>query len=171
MRHQFLARNRLIAGLSKALLIVEAGLPSGTFSTADFAIKYGKEVLAVPGPITNDNSTGCNKLIYEGAKPIINDEVFYNALFEIYGCIANEEYSKAIKDFEQKPHKINNSKNPILNALCSQAMNMDDLYKIAKNYSRGQNPSVYLSEKLIEAEKSGRVSKYPNGMYGPVLKS
>ena len=48
---------------------------------------------------------------------------------------------------------------------------MDDLYKIAKNYSKSKNPSVWLSEKLVEAESTGRVGKYPNGMYGPVLKS
>ena len=152
-------------------MIVEAGLPSGTFSTADFAIKYSKEVLAVPGPITNENSSGCNKLIYEGAKPIINDEVFYNALFEIFGFDAPKEYSQVIEDYESKPHKVLNSDNPILNALCSQAMSIDDLYKIAKNYSKSKNPSVWLSEKLVEAEKTGRVSKYANGMYGPVLKS
>lgn len=142
MPHSFLARNRLIAGLSKALLIVEAGLPSGTFSTADYAIKYNKEVLSVPGPITNDNSSGCNKLIYDGAKPIINDEVFLNALFEIYGCPLNQDYKDAVKDIEENPHKIQDSENPILYALCSQAMSMDDLYKIAKNYSKGKNPSV-----------------------------
>lgn len=123
-------------------MIVEAGLPSGTFSTADFAIKYNKEVLAVPGPITNENSSGCNKLIYEGAKPIINDEVFYSALFDIFGFDAPKEYSKVIKDYESRPHKVLNSDNPILNALCSQPMSMDDLYKIAKNYSKAKNPSV-----------------------------
>ena len=152
-------------------MIVEAGLPSGTFSTADYAIKYNKEVLAVPGPITNDNSTGCNKLIYEGARPIINDEVFYEILFDLFSCVKPQEYNEAVKDFESKSHKITNNDNPILNALCSQAMNMDDLYKIAKLQSKDKNPSVWLSEKLIEAEATGRISKYSNGMYGPVLKS
>lgn len=169
--YTFLQRNRLIAGLSKALLIVEAGLPSGTFSTADFAIKYNKEVLAVPGPITNDNSTGCNKLIYEGAKPIINDEVFYNVLFELFSCIKPKDYDKNIQEYEKTAHKIMDSDNPILNALMAQAMSLDDLYKIAKFQSKDKNPSVWLSQKLVEAENTGKVCKYPNGMYGPVLKS
>lgn len=152
-------------------MIVEAGLPSGTFSTADFAIKYNKEVLAVPGPITNENSSGCNKLIYEGAKPIINDEVFYEELFDLFSCVRPQEYSEVVSDYESKPHKITNTDNPILNALCSQAMSVDDLYQIAKHRCKDKNPSVWLSEKLVEAERSGRVAKYPNGMYGPVLKS
>ncbi len=117
-------------------------MPSGTFSTADYAIKYNKEVLAVPGPITNDNSTGCNKLIYEGARPIINDEVFYEILFELFSCVKPQEYNEVVKDFESNSHKITNNDNPILNALCSQAMNMDDLYKIAKLQSKDKNPSV-----------------------------
>lgn len=160
----------MIAGLAKATLIVEAGLPSGTFSTADFAIKYNKEVFAVPGPITNENSSGCNKLIYEGAKPIINDEVFYNELFSLYACVKPQDLASAVNEYESKPHKLEPSGNPILDALLSQAMNVEDLYEIAKRKCRDKDPSVWLSEKLVEAESSGRVAKYSNGKYGPVVK-
>lgn len=167
----FLARNRLIAGLAKATLIVEAGLPSGTFSTADFAIKYNKEVFAVPGPITNDNSSGCNKLIYEGAKPIINDEIFFHELFQLFPHISSKKLDAVTKNYHSKPHKVGNSGNPILDALSSQAMSMEDLFEIAKLRSKDENPNVWLSKKLVEAENTGRIAKYPNGMYGPVYKS
>lgn len=87
MRHTFLKRNRLIAGLAKATLITEASVPSGTFSTADFALKYNKDVLAIPGAITNPGSAGCNKLIAQGAYPVFNDESFYDYLFDVYDCL------------------------------------------------------------------------------------
>lgn len=64
----FRARNRIIAGLARATLIVEAGLPSGTFSTADDALSAGREVWAVPGPITSETSRGSNRLIYQGRR-------------------------------------------------------------------------------------------------------
>lgn len=81
----FRARNRLIAGLSKAVFIIEAGLPSGTFSTADEALAASKEVFALPGPITSQQSRGANRLIYQGATPIVDDETFADQLFALFG--------------------------------------------------------------------------------------
>lgn len=60
-------RNRIIAGLSKAVLIVEAALQSGTLITADFAKKFGRKIFAVPGPITSSVSLGTARLLKEGA--------------------------------------------------------------------------------------------------------
>lgn len=70
----FRARNRLIAGLARATLIVEAGLPSGTFSTADEALAANREVLAVPGSIFSKTSAGSNALLAQGATPMIDAE-------------------------------------------------------------------------------------------------
>lgn len=61
-------RNRIVAGLSKAILVVEAGLNSGTLITAGYAKKYGRKIFAVPGPITSEVSKGAIKLIKEGAE-------------------------------------------------------------------------------------------------------
>jgi DNA processing protein len=81
----FPARNRIIAALSAALLVVEAGLPSGTFSTADHAADAGRPVLAVPGSVFSSNSRGCNRLIRQGAAPVtdtndLDDELVSAAL-------------------------------------------------------------------------------------------
>ena len=84
-RWGFIRRNRIIAGLAQATLIVEAGLPSGTFSTADATLAQGKEVLAVPGSIFAKESKGANRLIVQGAVPIIDDESFTDALLQLFG--------------------------------------------------------------------------------------
>jgi len=74
----FIARNRIVAGLSKALLITEATEKSGTLHTARFALEQGRDVLAVPGNITSPNSTGTNNLIRTGAVPVTSvDDILY----------------------------------------------------------------------------------------------
>lgn len=88
-------RNRIVAGLSKAALIVEAGEKSGSLITAEYARKYKRKVFAVPGPITSENSKGALQLIKEGAelvtsaRDILN---YYKSLrkqnFEIVSPIA-----------------------------------------------------------------------------------
>lgn len=72
--HHFVARNRLIAGLSDILLVVEAREKSGTFITVDRALEQGKQVFAIPGRITDSLSKGCNKLIREGAAVCLSKE-------------------------------------------------------------------------------------------------
>ena len=84
-RWGFLKRNRIIAAIAQATLIVEAGLPSGTFSTADATLAQGKEVLAVPGSIFAKESSGANRLIVQGAIPIVDDESFCDALSQLFG--------------------------------------------------------------------------------------
>src|ERR1044072_1615660 len=67
----FPQRNRIISGLAKALVVVEAARKSGAFVTVDWAGEQGRTVLAVPVPITSRTSDGCNTLIQQGAKPAL----------------------------------------------------------------------------------------------------
>lgn len=67
--YQFLQRNRIVSGLSDAIVITEAAARSGTLNTAMHALEQGKEVFVVPGNITSPLSAGCNTLLKQGARP------------------------------------------------------------------------------------------------------
>lgn len=78
--HTFPRRNRIMAGMSKAVLVVEAGEKSGTLITARLATEYNRDCLAVPGSIFSPSSTGANWLIKQGATPITSSEDILQAL-------------------------------------------------------------------------------------------
>lgn len=69
--YMFLARNRLVSGLADAIVVTEAGERSGTLATVTYGLEQGKEVFAVPGPITSPLSVGPNRLIQQGALPVL----------------------------------------------------------------------------------------------------
>lgn len=71
---RFLERNRIVSGLSDAVLITEASARSGTLNTAGHALEQGKEVFVVPGNITSPLSAGCNQLLKQGATPVTSAE-------------------------------------------------------------------------------------------------
>lgn len=78
--HRFPARNRIIAGLSVATVVVEARERSGALITADFALDDGREVFAVPGEITSALSAGTNALLRLGATPLTSADDVFEAL-------------------------------------------------------------------------------------------
>ncbi len=76
----FPPRNRIISGLSLAVVVIEAGETSGALITAEFAAEQGREVFAVPGSILAPQSKGTNKLIQNGALPLLSPEDLLQAL-------------------------------------------------------------------------------------------
>lgn len=78
--HTFPRRNRIMAGLSHATLIIEANNKSGTLITARLAMEYNRDVLVVPGSIFSPQSRGANQLIRQGAMPVNNSDEILQAL-------------------------------------------------------------------------------------------
>jgi DNA processing protein len=76
----FIARNRIVSGVSDGVLITEAAEKSGTLHTANFALEQGKTVMAVPGNINSPLSAGTNNLIKAGAIPVTNVQDIFHAL-------------------------------------------------------------------------------------------
>ena len=98
----FLERNRIIAGLSDVVVVVEAAERSGSLNTAAHALEQGKEVLAVPGNITAPLSQGCNKLIRQGAMPYTEVADVANLLFPVAKKCKNSKQMLIFGDTEEE---------------------------------------------------------------------
>ena len=86
----FPPRNRIISGLSLAVIIVEAGKRSGALITANFAAEQSREVFAVPGSILSPGSSGCNRLIQDGAIPVTSVDDLFDHL-NLADAVAQQE--------------------------------------------------------------------------------
>lgn len=143
-RWSFVRRNRVIAGLSHAVLVVEAGLPSGTFSTADAALDAGREVLAVPGSVFSPESRGSNRLIRQGAAPI-TDVAELAAHLGMEGVTADPGYAGSDR---------------VMRALTADPMRPDDL-------ARALGIDIVNAGRTLGAlEAVGAIARYPDGRYG-----
>ena len=83
----FVQRDRIVAGLCKAVFVTEAGLNSGSLLTANYAKKFGRKVFALPGPITSEVSKGSLKLIREGAEAVTEA----NDILSFYKVLINQK--------------------------------------------------------------------------------
>lgn len=86
-KHNFIQRNRIISGLSSAVVIIEAPLRSGALATASFAAAQGREVFVIPGPVSHPNYAGSHALLRDGARLVtspqdIIEDLGLNNLFE-----------------------------------------------------------------------------------------
>ena len=160
LRHTFRARNRLIAGLAKATLITEAGLPSGTFSTADEALAANKEVLVVPGSICSPTSKGANRLLYQGATPVVDQEVFDDLVTAIFG-LSHQQFSVS------GPQDKKNPLHSLLAALYAQPLHVDEMLCLPSEKKDSPMTLETLMVLLTEFQKQGLIARYPDGRYGP----
>lgn len=97
--YSFPARNRIISGMSKGVLVVEAGEKSGSLITARRAAEQGKEVYAIPGSVLSTAYTGANKLITDGAKAVASAEDILKPYSVMYPDIIN---LKKIEEISEK---------------------------------------------------------------------
>lgn len=105
--HTFPKRNRLMAALAKATLVIEAGEKSGTLITSRLALDYNRDVLAVPGSIFNYGSKGTNRLIRQGATPIIDSRDILEALgFKLDDESGQQKLFADLTENEQKMVEI-----------------------------------------------------------------
>lgn len=162
----FRNRNRLIAALARTTLIVEAGLPSGTFSTADYALTASRDVLVVPGAITAASSRGANRLLYQGATPVVDDDSFSDALFSLFGCLKQQEAPAGKGKGAAARTKAPTC--PIAAALAVEPLSMESLLGIAAHNCGNEDPRTWLAVRLAEAEAAGTAARYPDGTWGPL---
>lgn len=150
-RWAFVRRNRIIAALSAAVLVVEAGLPSGTFSTADHALAIGRDVLAIPGSINAPECRGPNRLIQAGAT-IITDATDLADALEAAGLLVDRSTPEAAN------HRAHLSE--IERAVRSDPMRPDDL-------ARALTQDVVKVLRILgELELTNRVIRLRDGRYG-----
>jgi len=147
-------RNRIVAGLSKALLVIEAGEKSGCLITANCAKKFGRKVFAVPGPITGSLSKGTNLLIKNGAEMVLSAEDVLRGM----GAAPEDEGLSPREGMGAAPVAGAAPEARILRKLEQEPMGIDEL-------SRGLEMSVSeLSVKLSLMEIRGLI-KLRGGKY------
>jgi DNA processing protein len=142
------ARNRIVAGLSKAALVIEAGEKSGSLITANLAKKFNRKVFAVPGPIVSLVSAGTNGLIKSGKAQMVLDAGDILEFFKIKNNSGKKE-SKL---------NLNNTEEKIISMLQTEPMEVDLLArKLNKN-------AAELGKAISIMEIKGQIKK-ENGKY------
>ena len=143
----FPQRNRIIAGLARGTLVVEAALPSGSLSTARAALEAGREVFAIPGSIHSLQSRGCHALIKQGAKLVESAE-------DVTSELQWRSNNPAAKDTTPGA-----AETPLLRALGHEPVTLDALG------ARTGMSAADLNAQLLELELDGHVARLPGGLF------
>ncbi|HEX2111937.1 MAG TPA: DNA-processing protein DprA [Gaiellaceae bacterium] len=147
---RFPARNRIVAGLAQATVVVEARERSGALITADFALELGREVFAVPGEITASLSTGANRLIRQGAAPLLSADDVLEAL--------------GVDRPGARPRAVCDGPRGVLALLADAPRSADELVRASGR------PAADVAGELVELELAGRVTE-ADGVYRATIAS
>ncbi|QBK04052.1 DNA-protecting protein DprA [Hylemonella gracilis] len=155
LAENFPRRNRLIAGLSCATLVVEAAPQSGSLITARLAVELGKEVLAIPGSIHNPQSRGCHALIRQGAKLV---ESAQDVLEELPAWAGAPAGTIAVASATEADVHPSESEEALRTALGADPVSLDALQ------ARTGWPTAQLQARLMALELGGEVTRLPGGL-------
>ena len=144
----FPRRNRVISGLSRGVLVVEAPLKSGALITAKTALDQGREVLAVPGAITHPNAQGCHHLIKSGAKLVEGAQDVLEEFPELTGLL-----QKGADRSHAPPPSLSDEQRRVLEALDFEPIHINALIE-----QLGVG-AAHVSAALVELEMLGLVSE------------
>ncbi len=147
LAQNFPRRNRLISGLARGVLVVEAALASGSLITARLAAEQGREVFAIPGSIHSPFSKGCHRLIKQGAKLV--DEA-NDILVELQWTGAAPIMNSPAEESDD---------DPLLTAMGYDPVSIDHLVE------RAAMSADQVSARLTELEIEGRIAALPGGKY------
>lgn len=152
----FPRRNRIISGLSRALLVIEAAVRSGTLITARFAAEQGRDVFAVPGSPLDPRCEGTNKLIRDGATLLMSAR-------DVLEMLGNERLPQQMSFFEPDPPPLpardanERDSRTVLELLSPTPVDVDDLAR-----ESGLDAGT-LSALLLELALAGRIHRLPDG--------
>lgn len=155
-RPNFVRRNRIVAGLSEATLVVESAEKGGSLITADLADSYGREVFAFPGRVNDFYSAGCNGLIRQNKAALIIDAV---SLVEALRWDVREP-SRSLPQQTQLLFPEGEENGRILHWLGQQGKAHINEIALAMNI-----PVSQLAPLLFELEMNGQIRSLPGGMY------
>lgn len=154
VQSNFAARNRIISGMSLGVFVPEAAVDSGSMITAGYAAEQGREVFAVPGPITSKFSEGVNNLIKEGVHPVTSVD-------DILQVLDIERRSKHVAGDKQQVVKVKDpDQQKILELLNGETKHIDLIAREVKM------PIEKVSATLSMMEISGFVKNFGSGIWG-----
>lgn len=151
----FPLRNRIISGLSDVLLVIEAKERSGSLITATMALEQGRDVYALPGPVNNQLSRGCNRLIKDGAGILLSPKDLFQDL-GIISTLKNKNTSKKYLPLET-------SEKLVYSCLDLQAKNIQQIFDETKL------PIQELISVLISLDLKGYVSEVSKNNYVKII--